>query len=75
MCIRDRHDPIANIVTAMHESNVESVMCNGEWIMKNRVLVTLDEQAILEEAKIHAEAIRQRAGIVLPEDVYKRQAL
>lgn len=23
------HDPIANIVTAMHESNVESVMCNG----------------------------------------------
>ena len=61
------HDPIANIVTAMHESNVESVMCNGEWVMKDRVILTLDEQAILEEAKIHAEAIRKRAGIVLPD--------
>ena len=58
---------IANIVTAMHESNVESVMCNGEWVMKDRVILTLDEQAILEEAKIHAEAIRKRAGIVLPD--------
>ena len=61
------HDPIANIVTAMHESNVESVMCNGEWVMKDRIILTLDEQAILEEAKIHAEAIRKRAGIVLPD--------
>ena len=34
------HDPVANIVTAMHESNIESVMCNGEWIMKDRVILT-----------------------------------
>lgn len=61
------HDPIANIVTAMHASNVESVMCDGKWIMKDKVILTLDEKAILEEAKIHAEAIRKRAGIVLPE--------
>lgn len=61
------HDPVANIVTAMHESNIESVMCNGEWIMKDRVILTLDEKAILEEAKLHAEAIRKRAGIVLPD--------
>ena len=60
------HDPVANIVTAMHESNIESVMCNGEWIMKDRVILTLDEKAILEAAKEHAEAIRKRAGIVLP---------
>lgn len=60
------HDPIANMVTAMHASNVESVMCNGQWIMRDKVILTMDEKAILEEAKICAEGIRNRAGIKLP---------
>ncbi len=60
------HDPIANLVTSMHASNVESVMCDGKWIMKDRVILSLDEQAIIREAKQRAAAIRKRAGIVLP---------
>ena len=61
------HDPIANLVTSMHSSNVESTICDGRWIMKNREVLTLDENAVLEEAKKRAAAIRKRAGIVLPD--------
>lgn len=61
------HDPIANLVTAMHSSNVESTMCDGKWLMKNRRVLSLDEDAILKEAKQHAAAIYKRAGIRLPD--------
>lgn len=59
------HDPIANLVTAMRNSNVKSVICDGKWIMKDGVILTLDEKNILQEAKAHADAIRERAGIKL----------
>ena len=61
------HDPIANLVTAMHSSNVESTLCDGKWLMKKRVIQTLDEDAILKEAKERAKAIYKRAGIDLPD--------
>jgi len=60
------HDPIANLVTSMHSSNVESTMCDGRWLMKNRTMLTIDEAAVLCEAQDRADAIRKRAGIVLP---------
>jgi 5-methylthioadenosine/S-adenosylhomocysteine deaminase len=61
------HDPIANLVTAMHSSNVESVLCDGVWVMKNRKITLIDEEAVLEEAKSRAKAIVKRAGIVRPD--------
>lgn len=61
------HDPIANLVTAMHSSNVESTLCNGKWLMKERVIKTLNEEAVLQEAKERAAAIFKRAGIQLPD--------
>lgn len=60
------HDPIANMVTAMHDHNVESVMCDGKWLMRNRKILVVDEKAVLEEAKRRAAAIVSRAGIRLP---------
>ncbi len=59
------HDPIANLVTSMHSSNIESTMCDGRWLMKDRVVLTIDESAILAEAQQRADAIRKRAGIQL----------
>lgn len=60
------NDPIAALVTAMHSANVESTMCDGKWLMKDRVILTLDEEAILDEAQARAKAIYARAGITLP---------
>lgn len=61
------HDPIANLVYAMHSSCVESVMCNGEWVMRDHIIRTLDEKSVLDEAADRAAAIRKRAAIRLPE--------
>ena len=61
------HDPIANLVTSMHSSNVESTMCDGKWVMKNRVVLTINEEEVYEAAKEHAAAIRERAGIKIPD--------
>lgn len=61
------HDPIANMVTSMHASNVESVMCNGHWLMQDKKILTLNEEEILEEAQERAAHIIKRAGIVVPD--------
>jgi 5-methylthioadenosine/S-adenosylhomocysteine deaminase len=60
------HDPIANLVTSMKTENVESVMCDGRWLMRGKVIQTVDEDAVYDEAIARAKAIRERAGIVLP---------
>jgi 5-methylthioadenosine/S-adenosylhomocysteine deaminase len=61
------HDPIANMVTSMRTQNVESVMCDGEWIYRDGKVLTVDEGEIIREAKARAAAIAQRAGIRLPD--------
>lgn len=61
------HDPIANLVTSMHSTNVESTICNGKWLMRDRKILTFDEEALIQEAKLRAESIRSRAGIRMPE--------
>lgn len=61
------HDKIAALVTAMHSTNVQSTMCNGKWLMRDRKILTLDEDAILREAQKAGEAIYRRAGIRLPD--------
>ncbi|MFO7849275.1 MAG: amidohydrolase [Spirochaetia bacterium] len=61
------NDPIANLVTSMHSSNVESVMCNGRWVMKENKILTLDEGGIVEEAKKRAASLVERAGIHIPD--------
>ncbi len=60
------HDPIANLVYSMHSENVESSMCDGKWLMKNGIILTVNEEEVLTEAQERADAIRARAGIKLP---------
>lgn len=61
------NDKIASLVTAMHSGNIESTMCDGKWLMKDRKILNLDEEAILKEGCQRAKAIYKRAGIVLPD--------
>lgn len=61
------NDRIAALVTAMHSSNITCTMCDGKWLMKDRKILNLDEEAILKEGAARARAIYKRAGIELPD--------
>lgn len=61
------NDRIAALVTSMHSTNIESTMCDGKWLMRDRKILTLDEDTIVNEAQKRSEAIYKRAGIVLPD--------
>jgi 5-methylthioadenosine/S-adenosylhomocysteine deaminase len=61
------HDPVANMVSSMRSENVESVMVDGKWVMRERKILTVDEQEVIAAAIRHAAEITRRAGIKLPE--------
>jgi 5-methylthioadenosine/S-adenosylhomocysteine deaminase len=54
-------DPVSALVTACKSENVESVLCDGEWLMRDRRITRVDERAVLEEAVERAAAVRARA--------------
>jgi len=45
------YDPYNSIAYAMHSEDVESVIIEGKVVMRNRVLVNVDEQRICREIK------------------------
>ncbi|MGL5316665.1 MAG: amidohydrolase [Peptostreptococcaceae bacterium] len=59
------HNPIGNIVYAMSSENVESTICDGKWLMKEKEILVLDEAKLLEEVKVQADKIREKANIKL----------
>ncbi len=60
------HDPISNMVFSMKTENVESTMCNGVWLLRDRKFTQIDVDEVLKEVRERAASIRKRAGIVLP---------
>jgi 5-methylthioadenosine/S-adenosylhomocysteine deaminase len=60
------HDIVSTLVYAMHARCVVSTMCDGRWLMRDRMVLTLDEPALLTEIQRRAEQVRERAGIRLP---------
>ncbi|KAJ7298477.1 hypothetical protein O6H91_Y576600 [Diphasiastrum complanatum] len=60
------HDPISSFVYCMRTENIESVMCNGQWIMRNHKILTIDEEAILLKAQHAAAGVISRSKIQVP---------
>ena len=54
------HDPHAALVTSMKSENVRSVLCEGEWLMRDGRVLAFDEDALLAEAAERAVAISGR---------------
>lgn len=52
--LRPRHDPVANVLYAAVAADVSDVMVAGRWLMRDRALLTLDEERILAEAERRA---------------------
>ena len=61
------HDPVANMVTSLRAENVESVMVDGRWVMREHRILGVDEADVLEEASLRAAALVQRGNIRLPD--------
>ncbi|XP_016484776.1 uncharacterized protein LOC107805288 [Nicotiana tabacum] len=60
------HDSISSLVYCMRTENIVSVMCNGCWIMKDKKIITIDEEKVLSMAKHASAELLKRAGIQVP---------
>jgi len=56
-------NPTAALVTSMKTENIESVMCDGRWLMRNRIVTVFDEMALLREAQSCGVGLAHRIGL------------
>ena len=54
------HDPAASLVYASHPSDVRTVICDGRVLMRDGVILTLDEDKIVAEARARGLALVKR---------------
>lgn len=66
---RDPDGIYSQIVYAAHSSDVLHVMCNGAWLMRDQVLLTIDTDSLFRRATVISEKIdtflSEREGDVL----------
>ena len=53
----------SHLVYATKASDVTEAMVNGRWTMRNRRLLTLDETAVLREARRYQARVRESLGL------------
>ena len=56
------YDPLSHLVYVTHGDDVETTIVNGKVLMKEKTLLTLDEPAILAEARTLAVQVRKAVG-------------
>ncbi|MEI2664035.1 amidohydrolase family protein [Rossellomorea sp. LJF3] len=54
-------DVISQLVYYENGSSIESVMVKGEWILKNRKMVSFDEEAVIQAVKEKQESLLQKS--------------
>jgi 5-methylthioadenosine/S-adenosylhomocysteine deaminase len=54
---RDPDAVYSQIVYASKSADVTNVMCHGRWLMRDRNLLTIDIDTVLEDAKAYAEKV------------------
>lgn len=59
-------DKIAALVDSIRTENIESVMCDGKWLMKDRKILTVDEKKIVGVAQKTSLEILKRANVTIP---------
>jgi len=52
------YDPVSHIVYVAHGDDVRTVMVNGKFLMRDRKVLTLDEQSVLKDARAAALQVR-----------------
>src|SRR5688572_25345433 len=56
------YNPVSHLVYAARGEDVRTVMVNGRVLMRDRRMLTLDENAVLAEARKFADAVRAAVG-------------
>ena len=56
------YEPISHLVYAARGEDVRTVIVNGRVLMRDRRMLTLDESAVLAEARKFADAVRAAVG-------------
>jgi 5-methylthioadenosine/S-adenosylhomocysteine deaminase len=56
-------DIVSSIVYSSQATDVETVIIDGRIVMRERQLLTMDEQDVMAEANLQAQALARRAGI------------
>jgi cytosine/adenosine deaminase-related metal-dependent hydrolase len=56
-------NPVATVVRSAVGSDVDTVVIDGQIVMQNRRVLTLDEGAIVEDVRRRYRAVARRAGI------------
>jgi len=59
------HDLVSNIVNSMHSDNVESLVVDGLFVLKEGKILTIAEDDVIKESGERARAIAKRAEIHL----------
>ena len=57
-----RYDALSHLVYATHGDDVETTIVNGQVLMHERKMLTLDEAAVLREAEAFAAKVRAAVG-------------
>lgn len=57
------HDYVSHLVYAATGANVRHTVCDGQVLMRNREVLTLDEAAVRTRARDHASRLVDRAGV------------
>lgn len=56
-------NPISTLVYAATGGEVDTVVVDGQIVVEQGQLLTMDEEEIIEEARVHARALCKRAGV------------
>lgn len=56
-------NPVSTLVYAATGGEVDMVVVDGQIVVEQGQLLTMDEEEVIEEAQIHADALYKRAGI------------
>jgi 5-methylthioadenosine/S-adenosylhomocysteine deaminase len=60
------YEPVSHLVYAARGDDVRTVMVNGRVLMRDRRVLTLDEAAVLAEARTFSNAVRSAVGKSIP---------
>jgi 5-methylthioadenosine/S-adenosylhomocysteine deaminase len=52
------YDPISHLVYATHGDDVQTTIVNGKILMRGRKVMTIDEDAVLKEARMLSERVK-----------------